>query len=62
MYLWYSYLILGAGGFYAVKFLAPAAKEQVKSLGASFIAVEDEEFKEAESAGGYAKEMSTAAV
>ena len=36
----------------------PAAKEQVKSLGASFIAVEDEEFKEAENAGGYAKEMS----
>ncbi|MEZ5902240.1 MAG: Re/Si-specific NAD(P)(+) transhydrogenase subunit alpha [Alphaproteobacteria bacterium] len=36
----------------------PAAKEQVKSLGASFIAVEDDEFKEAESAGGYAKEMS----
>lgn len=36
----------------------PAAKEQVKSLGANFIAVEDEEFKSAESAGGYAKEMS----
>lgn len=36
----------------------PAAKEQVKSLGAAFIAVEDEEFKEAESTGGYAKEMS----
>ena len=36
----------------------PAAKEHVQSLGASFIAVEDEEFKEAESAGGYAKEMS----
>lgn len=36
----------------------PAAKEQVKSLGANFIAVEDDEFKEAESAGGYAKEMS----
>ena len=36
----------------------PAAKEQVQSLGASFIAVEDEEFKEAENAGGYAKEMS----
>lgn len=36
----------------------PAAKEQVQSLGASFIAVEDEEFKEAEAAGGYAKEMS----
>ncbi len=36
----------------------PAAKEQVQSLGASFIAVEDDEFKEAESSGGYAKEMS----
>lgn len=37
----------------------PAAKEQVASLGAKFIAVEDEEFKAAETAGGYAKEMST---
>src|SRR5437763_1025213 len=36
----------------------PAAKEQVESLGAKFIAVEDEEFKAAETAGGYAKEMS----
>jgi NAD(P) transhydrogenase subunit alpha len=36
----------------------PAAKEQVGSLGAKFIAVEDEEFKAAETAGGYAKEMS----
>jgi H+-translocating NAD(P) transhydrogenase subunit alpha len=36
----------------------PAAKEQVQSLGAKFIAVEDEEFKQAETAGGYAKEMS----
>ncbi|AGS23417.1 Re/Si-specific NAD(P)(+) transhydrogenase subunit alpha [Rhizobium etli] len=36
----------------------PAAKEQVASLGAKFIAVEDEEFKAAETAGGYAKEMS----
>ena len=36
----------------------PAAKEQVASLGAKFIAVEDEEFKQAETAGGYAKEMS----
>lgn len=36
----------------------PAAKEQVKSLGAAFIAVEDAEFKSAETAGGYAKEMS----
>lgn len=38
----------------------PAAKEQVESLGATFLAVEDEEFKQAETAGGYAKEMSDA--
>jgi len=36
----------------------PAAKEQVASLGAKFVAVEDEEFKAAETSGGYAKEMS----
>jgi NAD(P) transhydrogenase subunit alpha len=36
----------------------PAAKEQVKSLGGSFVAVEDEEFKQAETATGYAKPMS----
>ncbi len=36
----------------------PATKEQVESLGAKFIAVEDEEFKSAETSGGYAKEMS----
>ena len=36
----------------------PATKEQVESLGAKFIAVEDEEFKQAETAGGYAKQMS----
>jgi H+-translocating NAD(P) transhydrogenase subunit alpha len=36
----------------------PAAKEQVESLGAKFIAVEDNEFRQAETAGGYAKEMS----
>jgi H+-translocating NAD(P) transhydrogenase subunit alpha len=36
----------------------PAAKEQVASLGAKFIAVEDEEFKAAETSAGYAKEMS----
>jgi H+-translocating NAD(P) transhydrogenase subunit alpha len=38
----------------------PATKEQVESLGAKFIAVEDEEFKQAETTGGYAKEMSDA--
>jgi NAD(P) transhydrogenase subunit alpha len=36
----------------------PAAKEQVESLGAKFIAVQNDEFKQAETAGGYAKEMS----
>jgi H+-translocating NAD(P) transhydrogenase subunit alpha len=36
----------------------PATKEEVVSLGAKFIAVEDEEFKGAETGGGYAKEMS----
>ena len=36
----------------------PATKEQVQSLGGKFVAVEDEEFKAAETAGGYAKEMS----
>jgi len=36
----------------------PAAKEQVASLGAKFIAVEDEEFKQAQTAAGYAKPMS----
>ena len=38
----------------------PASKEQVESLGAKFVAVEDEEFKAAETAGGYAKPMSEA--
>ena len=36
----------------------PATKEQVLSLGAKFVAVEDEEFQQAETAAGYAKEMS----
>ncbi len=36
----------------------PVAKEQVQSLGASFVMVENEETKQAETSGGYAKEMS----
>src|SRR6185437_223573 len=36
----------------------PATKEQVESLGGTFIAVMDEEFAQAQTAGGYAKEMS----
>jgi len=46
------------GGIVTATDVRPAAKEQVQSLGAKFIAVEDEEFREAETAGGYAKEMS----
>ena len=36
----------------------PAVKEQVESLGASFVMVESAETQAAETAGGYAKEMS----
>ena len=36
----------------------PATKEQVESLGATFVAVIDDEFKQAETASGYAKPMS----
>jgi len=36
----------------------PATKEQVESLGATFVAVIDEEFQQAQTAAGYAKEMS----
>ncbi len=36
----------------------PAVKEQVESLGAKFVEVESEETKNAETKGGYAKEMS----
>src|SRR5581483_11444956 len=46
------------GGVVTATDVRPAVKEQVQSLGAKFIAVEDEEFKQAETAGGYAKEMS----
>ncbi len=36
----------------------PATKEQVESLGAKYLAVEDYDFKQAQTSGGYAKEMS----
>jgi NAD(P) transhydrogenase subunit alpha len=49
---------LGAGG--TATDVRPATQEQVESLGAKFVAVEDEEFKQAETTGGYAKEMSDA--
>jgi NAD(P) transhydrogenase subunit alpha len=46
------------GAFVTATDVRPATKEQVESLGAKFLAVEDEEFKSAQTAGGYAKEMS----
>jgi NAD(P) transhydrogenase subunit alpha len=46
------------GGIVSATDVRPAVKEQVASLGAKFIAVEDEEFKAAETAAGYAKPMS----
>ena len=48
------------GAIVSATAVRPVAKEQVESLGASFVAVEDEEFRQAETAGGYAKEMSDA--
>jgi NAD(P) transhydrogenase subunit alpha len=46
------------GGVVSATDVRPATKEQVASLGAKFIAVEDEEFKQAQTAAGYAKPMS----
>src|SRR5450759_2996748 len=49
---------LRLGGIVTATDVRPATKEQVESLGAKFLAVEDDEFKNAQTAGGYAKEMS----
>jgi len=46
------------GGVVSATDVRPAAKEQVASLGAKFVAVEDEEFKQAQTEAGYAKPMS----
>ncbi len=46
------------GGIVTATDVRPATKEQVESLGAKFVAIENKEFKEAETSGGYAKEMS----
>lgn len=48
------------GGVVSATDVRPATKEQVESLGATFVAVIDEEFQQAQTAGGYAKEMSAA--
>lgn len=46
------------GGIVSATDVRPDTKEQVESLGAKFVAVQNKEFKEAEAEGGYAKEMS----
>jgi NAD(P) transhydrogenase subunit alpha len=46
------------GAIVSANDVRPAAKEQVESLGGKFVAVEDDEFKQAETATGYAKPMS----
>ncbi len=46
------------GGIVTATDVRPATKEQVQSLGGKFIAVEDEEFRQAQTAAGYAKPMS----
>jgi NAD(P) transhydrogenase subunit alpha len=48
------------GGIVSATDVRPAAKEEIKSLGASFVGVEDEETASAQTAGGYAREMSEA--
>ncbi|MGE0650381.1 MAG: Re/Si-specific NAD(P)(+) transhydrogenase subunit alpha [Alphaproteobacteria bacterium] len=48
------------GGIVSATDVRPATKEQVESLGAKFVMVEDEETKAAETSGGYAREMSDA--
>jgi NAD(P) transhydrogenase subunit alpha len=46
------------GGRVSATDVRPAAKEEIKSLGASYVGYEDEESKAAQTAGGYAKQLS----
>ena len=46
------------GGRVSATDVRPAAKEEIKSLGAAFVGVENEEMAQAQTTGGYAKEMS----
>ena len=48
------------GGRVSATDVRPAAKDEIKSLGAAFIGHEDEESRAAQTAGGYAKPMSAA--
>jgi NAD(P) transhydrogenase subunit alpha len=46
------------GGRVSATDVRPAAKEEIKSLGATFVGYEDEESKAAQTTGGYAKQLS----
>ena len=46
------------GGRVSATDVRPAAKEEIKSLGATYVGYEDEESKAAQTAGGYAKALS----
>jgi NAD(P) transhydrogenase subunit alpha len=46
------------GGRVSATDVRPAAKEEIKSLGATFVGYEDEESKAAQTAGGYARQLS----
>lgn len=48
------------GGRVSASDVRPAAKEEIKSLGAAFVGVEDEETASSQTAGGYARQMSEA--
>jgi NAD(P) transhydrogenase subunit alpha len=48
------------GGRVSATDVRPAAKEEIKSLGAAFVGHEDDESRAAQTAGGYAKPMSAA--
>lgn len=48
------------GGRVSATDVRPAAKEEIKSLGATFVGYEDEESRQAQTAGGYAKQLSAA--
>jgi H+-translocating NAD(P) transhydrogenase subunit alpha len=46
------------GGRVSATDVRPAAKEEIKSLGAAYVGYESEESKQAQTAGGYAKQLS----
>jgi NAD(P) transhydrogenase subunit alpha len=48
------------GGRVSATDVRPAAKEEIKSLGASFVGYEDEESRAAQTEGGYARQLSAA--